>query len=59
MTAEQKDLVLNVCPTGLVALQFASPDCYACVTENTCDAPDACLQRCGTLINQLLPGTVE
>jgi hypothetical protein len=58
LTQEEKNEVLQVCPQGLALLQIYSPDCYDCVADNTCSTPDACLQRCGSLINQVLPGTV-
>ena len=59
LSQAEKDQVLQVCPLGLMALRYASPACYDCVVDNTCNAPDACLQVCGDLINQVLPGTVS
>ena len=59
LTQAEKNQILQVCPAGLALLQVASPDCYICVADNICNAPDACLQACGELINQVLPGTVE
>ena len=59
LTQAEKDQILQVCPSGLSLLQIASPDCYNCLSNNTCNAPTACLQTCGPLINQVLPGTVS
>ncbi len=59
LSQEEKNQVLQVCPLGLTYLLFASPECYDCVVDNTCNTPDACLQVCSNLINEVLPGTVS
>jgi len=45
----------TLCPLGASALQFAFPECYQCLAEQLCDAPEACEQQCSGLLTAI-PG---
>ena len=45
----------ETCPLAVTALQFALPDCYQCLSEQLCDAPEACEDQCASLLTAI-PG---